>query len=394
MKKILDFLKNLLIFMYVIVVIFVTICLLSYNDYKVTVLGTTSIIPITDDNLKPDYTLGDLLLVKRNKLSEVKVGDKIFFYRTKSGETSIYFAEVTNTERVTDKEYTYTVEGDYRMSSSTYIGKTSTATVIPKAGRFLSFIESKWGFLFIVVFPTLIIFLYTLYSVVLEVKEGDKEEIGTKKKEKAENTNEKESIAKEKNEENKKEEKVPETVKEVNNETVKVKQETKNVSKEEAKEDTKKEEIKIQEEIKAQIEEKHEEKKENIENASLKDESKEVKEHVIEENKQEENRELKENIKKENEEIKIEQKEETKKAESELPKMEIKQEAVQEKTESEVTPKVEKTEEQRKRELIEAKLKSMTEEEKKALLRAKLNSMTEEEKRALLEKKRKEKSGN
>ena len=359
MKKILDFLKNLLIFIYVIVVIFVTICLLSYNDYKVTVLGTTSIIPITDDNLKPDYALGDLLLVKRNKLSDVRVGDKIFFYRTRMGETSIYFAKVTNTERVTDKEYTYTVEGDYRLSSSTYIGKTSTATVVPKVGRFLSFIESKWGFLFIVVFPTLIIFLYALYSVVLEIKEGDKEEIEIKKENKTENKEEK--VTKE----DKKEEK------ETKKETV---EEKKVEEKEEVKEN-----VKIEENT-TQAEEKHEEKKEIEESKITKEENKETN---VEEKK--ENAKVEESIKKETEENKIEQKEESK-----LPKAEVKQEPKVE-VKAEVAPK---TEEQRKRELIEAKLKSMTEEEKKALLRAKLNSMTEEEKRALLEKKRKEKSGN
>ncbi len=181
MKKIFNFLKNLLILVYVIIVVFVTICLLSYNDYKITVLGDVSIVPVTDDDLEPNYKLGDLLIVKKNKLEEVRSGDEIFFYRTQSGETSIYFGKVTNSERVTDTEYTYTVEGGYRLSSSKFIGKTSTTTLIPKVGRALSVIESKWGFLFIVVLPTLIMFLYTLYSVMIEAREGEKEEITLRK---------------------------------------------------------------------------------------------------------------------------------------------------------------------------------------------------------------------
>ena len=57
MKKICSFVKNLIIFIYILLIIFVTICLLSYNDYKITVLGDQTLIPIIDENLEPDYTL-------------------------------------------------------------------------------------------------------------------------------------------------------------------------------------------------------------------------------------------------------------------------------------------------------------------------------------------------
>ena len=39
MKKIFNFVKNLLIIIYILLIIFVTICLLSYNDYKLAVLN-------------------------------------------------------------------------------------------------------------------------------------------------------------------------------------------------------------------------------------------------------------------------------------------------------------------------------------------------------------------
>ena len=98
-------------------------------------------------------------------------GDRIFFYRTSAGEATINIATVTNVEKVTNTEFTYTVEGDYRFSSSNFIGKVDTATVIPRVGSFLSILQSKWGFLFLGVFPSLIAFLYTLYSIFLEIQE-------------------------------------------------------------------------------------------------------------------------------------------------------------------------------------------------------------------------------
>ena len=170
-KETLENVKNFIIFAYILLIIFVTICLLSYNEYKMTVFGKNTLIPIIDENLEPDYTIGDLVVVPKNRLSSVEAGDKIFFYRTASGETTINYATVTKSERVTDTEFTYTVEGDYRFSSSNFIGKTDTATVVPFVGKALSTLQSKWGFLFLGVFPSLVAFLTTLHYVIVELQE-------------------------------------------------------------------------------------------------------------------------------------------------------------------------------------------------------------------------------
>ena len=89
----------------ILLIIFVTICLISYNDYKLAVLGNNTLIPVIDEDLEPDFTVGDLLIVKRGKLSRVEVGDVVFFYRKAGGEATINFAKITNTEKVTDTEY-------------------------------------------------------------------------------------------------------------------------------------------------------------------------------------------------------------------------------------------------------------------------------------------------
>ena len=52
MKKILS---NILFIIYVVVAIFITVCLLSYNDFKVTEFGDTSLVIIPDDELAPEY---------------------------------------------------------------------------------------------------------------------------------------------------------------------------------------------------------------------------------------------------------------------------------------------------------------------------------------------------
>ena len=66
MKEKLNFARNILIILYILLIIFITICLLSYNDYKVTEFGNTTILPVIDENLEPEYSVGDLLILKKN----------------------------------------------------------------------------------------------------------------------------------------------------------------------------------------------------------------------------------------------------------------------------------------------------------------------------------------
>ena len=164
MKEKLNFARNILIILYILLIIFITICLLSYNDYKVTEFGNTTILPVIDENLEPEYSVGDLLILKKN-ISDISVGDTIFFYRSTFGTTVVNFAKVTNIEIVTTEESTITVEGDYMFSSQYLIGKASTATIVPLVGHVISLLESKYGFLFLGVLPSLIIFLYTGYTL-------------------------------------------------------------------------------------------------------------------------------------------------------------------------------------------------------------------------------------
>ena len=59
MKKVIS---NLIFIIYLIIAIFVTVCLLSYNDYKVTEFGDTSLIIVSDKKMQPDYNKGDLVI--------------------------------------------------------------------------------------------------------------------------------------------------------------------------------------------------------------------------------------------------------------------------------------------------------------------------------------------
>ena len=171
MKKIL---KNLIILIYALIAITVTIFLLSYNDFKVTELGGNTLVIIDSDAYTPDFNKGDLAIIDKSK--KVSVGDEVFFYNTYAKEVTISKAKVTNAEVITPTETTYTLEGDVVISGEFVAGKAEGATKIPKIGTILAVLESKWGFLFLIVLPALLAFLYELWEFIDEIRNGSKKE--------------------------------------------------------------------------------------------------------------------------------------------------------------------------------------------------------------------------
>lgn len=169
MKKVL---RNVLFVVYVVIAAFVTICLLSYNEMKTTQFGTYSLVIVDSNKLGEGYNKGDLLIVDNSEA--IIKGEKVFFYQKGDREINISIGKVENVERVTETEYTYTLEGELKISGEYVLGSTRTTSAIPKLGTVLGILESKWGFLFLIVLPALILFLYQIMVVISEAK-GTKE---------------------------------------------------------------------------------------------------------------------------------------------------------------------------------------------------------------------------
>lgn len=166
---------NIIFTIYAVIAVFTTICLLSYNEFKVTEFGDNALVIINNDDLSPQYEKGDLVIVNKADRKKIKAGDSIFFYTTYEKEAVVNLGKVTNKEAITSTETTYTVEGDYMLSSESVIGPASTTTKIAKVGMVLAILESKWGFLFLIVLPSLIAFIYEIGVVFSEIKEAKKE---------------------------------------------------------------------------------------------------------------------------------------------------------------------------------------------------------------------------
>lgn len=145
-----------------------TILLLNYNDYGVTQFGNTSLILIKGDITSDNFKKGDLVLVDSRKIDEINVSDEIFVYKVASdGSVSIDLGKIGE---VHAKDEAITYENGSTYSTKFVIGEASK--VYNKIGTYLSVIESKWGFLFIVLVPSFLIFIYEFYALVVEIKYG------------------------------------------------------------------------------------------------------------------------------------------------------------------------------------------------------------------------------
>ena len=149
-----------------------TILLLNYNDYGVTQFGNASLVIINDEVANEKYDKGDLVIVESKKLEKLKVGDEIFTYRVDSkGAPHIQIGKIGE---IYEEDEAISFKNGETYSTDFIAGIAKEKH--PKWGTFLAIVESQWGFLFIVLVPCFLIFIYELYSLIIEIKYGAEED--------------------------------------------------------------------------------------------------------------------------------------------------------------------------------------------------------------------------
>ncbi len=173
--EILGKIKN--VFIGVLVAVFslfallMTLLLLNYNQYGVSEFGSKSLIIMDEEIANKNYQKGDLIIVEKTRYEMINKGDEIFAYSVNSqGKANV---EVGIVGDKFDKEKAIAYENGASFYEDYVIGKATKT--YHDLGSFLSIIESKWGFLFIVLVPGFMIFLYELYALIVEIRYGDEE---------------------------------------------------------------------------------------------------------------------------------------------------------------------------------------------------------------------------
>ena len=158
-------LTNLIVIVYVVIAIGVTICLLSYNSYKVSEFGDKTLIIIDKEDEKLAYNKGDLIIVGKENYEKAGKGDTVFFYQ----DRGVKIAEIEQKNDYGEAGVSFTVEGNYQIVKEDLIGTSQNIKVFSKVGSVLKFLESKWGFLFLIVVPSLLAFLHEIKELIVEL---------------------------------------------------------------------------------------------------------------------------------------------------------------------------------------------------------------------------------
>ncbi len=177
MKVIGNIFKTIL-FAYLVICAFATFCLLKTNDKGVVEIGDTSLVVMENDVLNY-YKKGDLVIVKYPDLNSIGNGEPVLFYDTSFNKNTVTLAKVTDNKYVNEKEHTFSYKNesneDKAFSSEYLIGNVNGSSKMGFVGSVLKTMTSRWGFLFLVILPFLIVFLYEVYVIVKEFKKTLKE---------------------------------------------------------------------------------------------------------------------------------------------------------------------------------------------------------------------------
>lgn len=185
LKRILKWLWEFVEVLIIIYVIFITSCILCRNKFGYTQFSDMTFITVNDSNTKfiQGSKPGDLLIV-RGQQTGLDKGDLIYYYITVD-EKYVVRTGVIGSKTEDDYSALYVLNDDNKTSiaSNRVIGKY--VSTHPGKGKILEVLESRFGFLFLVLLPILIVFIYQVYQLVIvaryEVVEDDDEEKPKKK---------------------------------------------------------------------------------------------------------------------------------------------------------------------------------------------------------------------
>ncbi|MCI6265324.1 MAG: hypothetical protein MR598_00570 [Erysipelotrichaceae bacterium] len=149
------------IILYVLLSVFITTCLLMYNEYNVTEFGNKILVMVENDTTG-EFQKGDLIIATKNK--DYKKDDYVFYYISREKNYFINYGLIES-----EKNDAVVINSDV-IDKKEVIGTTKNAIVIPTVGSILSLLESKWGYLCVIILPILIAFLYEVYSIARELK--------------------------------------------------------------------------------------------------------------------------------------------------------------------------------------------------------------------------------
>lgn len=163
---------SILLIVFFAFTITMTILLLNFNKFGVTQFDDTSLLIIKKGFSSEKYKKGSLVFVESKNVVDYNIGDDVFVYHLDGhGGADIQLGSIG---QIHEEDDAVTFSNGDTYSSEFIIGTGDK--IYEGIGKFLSIVESKWGFLFIILVPNFFLFVYQLYSLIIEIKYGKEDE--------------------------------------------------------------------------------------------------------------------------------------------------------------------------------------------------------------------------
>lgn len=175
MKSVLKIFGGLLELIFIVYAVFMILLVMSTNKYGFTQIGDYTFIPVDEYTITELYNFkeNDLLITKSARYNDINVGDTIYYYSTVDETYIVQFGKIASKEG-DNRSALYTLEENSKMTLSTERLIGHEFKLLPKLGSFYNTVTSTTGFLILVIFPMLLIFIYQVYNFIILLKE-DKE---------------------------------------------------------------------------------------------------------------------------------------------------------------------------------------------------------------------------
>lgn len=175
-KKVVKILISIIEVLIIVYVIAITVSLLNKNKYGYTVFGDKTLVTINENNTAEldSFKKGDLVIIDKVTFNDVEVGDTLYYYDV-ANQTYILKTGVVKEKNGDNASAIYVMDDSKTLSSEKIVGEYNDVKY-SSFGKVLDILESRFGFLLLVILPVFVLFIYQVYKMILLLKDGSDSE--------------------------------------------------------------------------------------------------------------------------------------------------------------------------------------------------------------------------
>ena len=183
MKKVFKIIKSIInVIIVLLVMSFVLIvCLQRFSNNKISFFDYR-IFTVVTGSMEPKYKIGDILIAKERKPSEIKVGDAISYLATRDEiKGNVVTHEVVNITKDEDGRYLFHSKGLVNLIEDPVVHEDQLFGVVIYKTKILSLvrkiISTDIGMILLVIIPVLYIIVSEMVAFLIEKEEKRKENL-------------------------------------------------------------------------------------------------------------------------------------------------------------------------------------------------------------------------